>query len=142
MIAYRHDRLERVQVKYTQSDGRVVYVRCRSHSLTNGKVRQIKRYTARTIDWIGVYDSAVDRCFYVPASELGNGRDLLTLRLAPTRNSQELGIRHADDYVAFAGEPASCQRRLVNPADPRESAMEPAGFEPATSAVQGRRSTN
>ncbi len=42
LICDTGDRLHRIQVKYTQSDGRVVAVRCGSHSLTNGKVRKRK----------------------------------------------------------------------------------------------------
>ncbi len=57
LVAERPDgRFERVQVKYTTSDGAVIVVRCRSFSLTNGKVRATKKYTASMIDWIGVYD--------------------------------------------------------------------------------------
>jgi hypothetical protein len=55
LIVDRYGALERVQVKYTESDGDVITVRCRSHSLTNGKVRQVKRYTAAMIDWLAVY---------------------------------------------------------------------------------------
>jgi hypothetical protein len=50
LIICREDRLKRVQVKFARSDGRVIPVRCRSHSLTNGRVRQTKRYTAAMID--------------------------------------------------------------------------------------------
>ena len=39
LIVCRDEQLERVQVKYTESDGAVVMVRCRSSSLTNGKVK-------------------------------------------------------------------------------------------------------
>ena len=38
--------LERVQFKHAFSDGKVLPVRCYSVSLTNGKVRAVKRYTA------------------------------------------------------------------------------------------------
>src|SRR4051794_1904465 len=82
------DRLQRVQVKYTESDGRVVTVRCGSHSLTNGRVRVTKRYTAETIDWIAVFDATTECCFYLPAAELGDGRSVLSLRLAPALNNQ------------------------------------------------------
>jgi hypothetical protein len=99
LILCRDHRLERVQVKYTESNGRVVYVRCRSASLTNGKVKRIKHYTARTIEWIAVYDKTTDRCYYMSADELGAGRDLLSLRLVPTGNNQRQGIRYADDYT-------------------------------------------
>jgi PD-(D/E)XK endonuclease len=120
--------IHRVQVKYTESDGRIIVIRCRSHSLTKGKVRQTKYYTAKTIDWIAVYDRTSDRCYYCPASELGTGRSDLSLRLAPARNGQQVGIRLASEYV--------------EPDLERDPRMEPAGLEPATSALQTLRSSS
>jgi hypothetical protein len=101
LILDRGGKLERVQAKYTESDRKVISVRCRSHSLTNGKIKRTKRYTAETVDWIAVYDRTTDRCFYLHASELGAGRSELHLRLAPTANCQRIGIRHADDYATL-----------------------------------------
>jgi hypothetical protein len=92
-------RFERVQVKYACSDGRVISVRCRSQSLTNGKVRATKHYSAETIDWLAVWDETSRRCFYVPASELGDGMSELRLRLDPARNGQSRGIRWAERYA-------------------------------------------
>jgi hypothetical protein len=100
LILIRDERLERIQVKYACSDGRVIPVRCRSHSLTNGRVRQTKRYTSETIEWLAVYDATTDRCFYIPAADLGAGRDLLHLRLTDAKNCQRRGIRFADDYAS------------------------------------------
>ena len=116
-----------MQVKYTESNGVFVEVRTRSHSLTKGKVRRTKYYTAKTVDWIAVYDKETDRCYYVPSSELGNGVTGLRLRLVETRNCQRIGIRYAHDYL-----------------DPqtRRPMMEPAGFEPATFRMQTERSPN
>jgi hypothetical protein len=37
LIVCREGRLERVQCKYSTSNGIYITVRCRSHSLTNGK---------------------------------------------------------------------------------------------------------
>ena len=123
--------LERVQVKYAESRPDVLSVRCCSHSLTNGKVRQTKKYTPATIDWLAVYDRVTDRCYYVPAAVLGeDGMRQMHLRLAPTRNSQRVGIRYAEDY------------RDPEPAAQSEIAMEPAGFEPATFRMQTERSPN
>jgi PD-(D/E)XK endonuclease len=93
--------LERVQVKYARSDGRVIIVRPWSQSLTNGKVRATKMYTSATIDWLAVWDARVDQCFYVPAGELGTGMSMLSLRLAPCRNSQVTGVRLAEHYAAI-----------------------------------------
>jgi PD-(D/E)XK nuclease superfamily protein len=102
LILCRDDeKLERVQVKYARSDGCVLMVRPRSHSLTNGKVRATKYYTAATIDWLAVWDAALDRCYYIPATDLGSGMNLLTLRLSPTRNNQVLGIRPAEKYASI-----------------------------------------
>jgi hypothetical protein len=99
LILVAGPRLGRVQVKFTQSDGAVITVRCGSHSLTNGKVRQTKRYTAASIDVLAVYDKTTDRCYYVPAGELGGGRSMLHLRLTPAHNGQSARIRPAVEYL-------------------------------------------
>jgi hypothetical protein len=99
LILCRDDgRLERVQVKYTRSDGSVILVNCQSNSLTKGKVKAVKRYTSRTVDWIAVYDATSDACYYVPADMLGAGRCMISLRLRPARNGQEQGVRFAADF--------------------------------------------
>jgi PD-(D/E)XK nuclease superfamily protein len=90
-----------VQVKYARSDGCVIAVQARSHSLTNGKVKTTKYYTAATIDWLAVWEPSLDRCFYVPASELGGGMSTLALRLTPSRNGQVRGIRPAERYTSI-----------------------------------------
>jgi hypothetical protein len=127
LILCRDDRLERVQVKYTESNGNIIVVRCRSHSLTNGKVKRTKYYTAATVDWIAVFDPTSDRCYYVPSSELGSGVTSIRLRLTAPGNNQRAGVRWANDYLSLDG---------------RSLRMEPAGIEPATSSVQGKRSPN
>ena len=99
LIVIRDEKLERVQCKYTRSLGEVVVVKCSSHSLTNGRVRATKRYTAATIDWLAVYDVTTDRCYYIPAAELGDGMSMMHLRLTPTRNNQVSRIRPADAYL-------------------------------------------
>jgi hypothetical protein len=99
LVLCRNDHLERIQVKYTESDSAVITVYCYSHSLTNGRVRRTKRYTEASIDWLAVYDHTTKRCFYIPATELGAGKSTLHLRLADARNNQRRGIRFADDYA-------------------------------------------
>jgi hypothetical protein len=98
LILCREHKLERVQVKYSCSNGEVIPVKCYSHSLTNGRIRQTKRYTSTTIDWLAVYDATSDRCFYIPAADLGPGKSILHLRLTDTKNCQRRGIRFAEDY--------------------------------------------
>src|SRR3954462_10310848 len=62
-----NERIERVQVKYATSDGEVLQVRARSHSLTNGRIRATKHYTSASIDWIAVFDATTNAVFYIPA---------------------------------------------------------------------------
>jgi hypothetical protein len=101
LIVERGDLLERVQVKYVKSDGRIVQACCYSSSLTNGRVRQVKRYTPAMIDWLAVFEATTRRCFYIPASELGEGRTSISLRLVPAANNQVTGTRKASDYEGF-----------------------------------------
>lgn len=91
--------LEKVQVKYTESDGKVVQARATS---TSAWVHHT--YTADEVDWIAVYDLTTDRCYYVPAGEW-NGFARLSLRLVPTANNQVKGIRLADDFKELVGDP-------------------------------------
>ena len=123
LIADYEGRLHRVQVKYTESDGRVIAVKCFSHSLTNGRIRSTKHYTPAMVDWVAAYDVTTDCCYYVPSWMLGaKGRSKIFLRLVPTRNGQSRRIRSAEDYLDpdFAHDPS----------------VEPAGFEPATFTLQ------
>jgi hypothetical protein len=99
LILCRKARLERIQCKYACSNGLVIAVRTRSHSLTNGKIRAIKRYTAAMIEWLAVYDATTDRCYYVPATQLGEGMNTMHLRLQPARNNQRRFVRFAKDYL-------------------------------------------
>lgn len=98
LVLCRGGVLERVQTKYAESDGCVIAVKCASHSLTNGRVRATKKYTAETIDWLAVYDATTEQCLYIPARELNNGRSILHLRIAATQNNQRARIRWACDY--------------------------------------------
>jgi hypothetical protein len=102
--------LERVQCKYTESDGRVIDVRCAS---TSAWVRHT--YSAAEVDWIAVYDATTDRCYYVHSS-VWTGMTRPSLRLVPAANGQQRGIRLAsahlyperqNEVVAERGEPVA-----------------------------------
>jgi PD-(D/E)XK endonuclease len=99
LIVCRDERLERVQCKYTRSNGEFIVLRARSQSLTNGRVRAVKLYTASMIEWLAVYDATSDRCYYVPASELGDGMNTMHLRLVAARNNQSRRVRPAGAYL-------------------------------------------
>src|SRR4051812_24403781 len=109
LIVCRGSALERLQVKYTESNGEFVEVKCFSASLTNGRVRRVKRYTAQTVDWIGVYDRTTERCYYVPLDG-ARRRPLLpspSARAVPERPGQgrSLGARLQSDLTPAAGLP-------------------------------------
>lgn len=101
LVLMRDERFERVQVKYFRSDGQVIVVRCVSLSMTGGRVKRKKHYTASTIDWLAVYDPTSDCCYYVPSDLLGPGRSNIYLRLTPTRNGQQRRINQARDYLTI-----------------------------------------
>lgn len=91
--------LEKVQCKYTRSDGRVTFAKVTS---TSAWVHH--RYTKDEVDWIAVYDASSDQCFYLPSSEW-DGQILVNLRLAPTANGQAKRVRFARDFRQLSGSP-------------------------------------
>ena len=95
LIVLRHGKLERVQCKYTKSDGEKIIVRCRS--LNNwSKIR----YKSTDIDWLAVYDETTNKCYFVPASMLGPlGRAQINLRVSPTGNNQIKLVLWAKDFL-------------------------------------------
>lgn len=94
LIVLWNGELERVQVKYTESDGKVIHVPCRSRNNWS-----VKKYTQKMIDWIAVYDKTTDKCYYLPSSLLGNGRVWINLRLTEPANNQKFGINWAEDFL-------------------------------------------
>ena len=102
--------LEKVQCKYTTSDGRVVLAKVLS---TSAWVRH--RYTTDEVDWVAVYDATTQRCFYLPSAEW-DGQAFVNLRLVPTSNSQAKGVRMADEFTELIGSPGV--RRSPRPATP------------------------
>lgn len=75
--------LRTLQVKYVESNSKVVEVRCRTHSVTRGRVIKTKTYTAEMIDGLAVYDRTTDRCFYIPVKDV-IGKQLISFRLTAT----------------------------------------------------------
>ena len=77
--------LERVQVKYTTSDGRVVMARCRSQ-----RAWVSYQYQPGHVDWIATFDATTASISYVHSCEWG-GWTSISLRLTPTTNGQVIG---------------------------------------------------
>lgn len=88
VVRKENGNLEKVQVKYTTGDGRIVKVKIES---TSAWVRH--RYTAAEVDWVAVYDATTDRCYYVHSS-VWDGQGTMNLRVVPTANGQKKFIRY------------------------------------------------
>jgi hypothetical protein len=85
--------LERVQCKYTESDGRSLDVRCTS---TSAWVHHT--YSAEEVDWIAVYDATTSRCYYLHSSTW-SGLSRPKLRLSAAANGQVKGTRPASAFL-------------------------------------------
>ena|SRR5206468_7398070 len=96
MIFEIGDKLVRVQCKWAPRIGDVVVVRCYScrrsrHGLTR------RKYGEGEIDAFAAYCPDTDKCDFFPY-RLVVGRSQVQLRLAPSRNHQQLKINWARDY--------------------------------------------
>jgi PD-(D/E)XK endonuclease len=91
--------LEKVQCKYTTSNGKVVFAKVTS---TSAWVHH--RYTREEVDWIAVYDATTDQCLYLPSVEW-DGQAMVNLRLTATANGQSKGIRFAREFRSMIGDP-------------------------------------
>jgi|SRR5436190_7994022 len=96
----------RVQCKSARRRGEVLviglYSRCRS---PRGVVTRL--YTADEVDAFAAYCAETGQCYFFRTAGLGVTR-AIQLRLGPTRNNQERGVRWAEEYE-FA---ATLARRL------------------------------
>jgi hypothetical protein len=90
------DRIIRVQCKWARLIGGVVCVNLAGYRLTSqGLVRS--KYSADEIDAVAAYCQALDRVFFLPATDVA-GRSAFHLRIAPAKNAQLAAINWADQY--------------------------------------------
>ena len=91
-----HTAFLRVQCKWASRRGDVVVVGTRSARRTReGIVR--RTYSRDEIEVIAAYCAELDRIFLIPP-DVFDGHPVVWLRLAPTKNNQQIGIRWADDF--------------------------------------------
>ncbi|MFM7573928.1 MAG: group I intron-associated PD-(D/E)XK endonuclease [Snowella sp.] len=80
---------------YTESDGNVIVVMCRSAN-NWGTIK----YASDDIDWIAVYDKTTDQCYFISSDFLGKvGRSIIKLRLTKPRNNQVKKVIWARDFT-------------------------------------------
>ena len=89
-------RLIRIQCKWAARRGDVVQVPC--VSCRRGRDGFVRRsYTADEVDAIVAYCQALDQCYFIPIERV-HGSPAISLRVAPTRNNQQLKINWAKDF--------------------------------------------
>jgi hypothetical protein len=88
--------LLRVQCKWATRTRDVVQIRTRT--CRRGREGLIHRsYELGEIDAIAAYCADLDQCYLLPL-EMSVGRTMVQLRIAPSRNNQQLRINWARDY--------------------------------------------
>lgn len=88
--------LLRVQCKSVRRRGDVIGIRCYSSRRSrDGLVK--RRYTLDEVDLIVAFCPETRHCYVIPP-RMFHGRSHVQLRLAPTRNSQVIGIHWARDH--------------------------------------------
>ena len=96
LILDRGDALVRVQCKWAPLHGDVIVVRVYSNRRTRSGLLR-RPYLQREIDAVGAYCPALDRCYLIPFAGVDCVQQL-NLRVAPTRNHQQRGIRQASVF--------------------------------------------
>lgn len=109
LIVSNSGKLERIQIKYRESDGDILKVKCVSYTIAAGKQTGTKKYTSETIDWLAVYDKTTNLCFYFPSHLLGEGKAALWFRL----NSKD--TRRCSSKTRFAGDYGRLTERPIVP---------------------------
>jgi hypothetical protein len=129
-------RLLRAQCKWAALRGDVLVVRLRTSRLTpRGYLRTT--YTAAEIDGVAAYCTPLDLCLWLPIEEF-TGQGLLHLRIGPTRNRQQLGVKWARSYplgaIAQLGERVTGSHE-VGGSNPPSSTLERPSARAASSRV-------
>jgi PD-(D/E)XK endonuclease len=132
MILDLRPRLLRVQCKWAVRRGDVVAVRL--YGARRGRAGLIHRkYDAAEIDAFAAYCRELDAYYLLPADEFVVYRSV-HLRLSPSRNNQQQGIRWARDFE-FAATLSRLQGPIAQLGERQHGMLEAAGSSPAGSIV-------
>jgi hypothetical protein len=124
--------LTRVQCKWASRHGDVLIVRCYSCRRTRKGMRN-RGYTPDEIDAIAAYSPDLDRCYFLPLSEI-HRHTSIQLRLEPTANNQRLGVNWAADYE-FEARLARSRGAIAQLGERLRGTQEVAGSSPAGSTL-------
>ena len=96
LVAEKHGKFLKVQVKYVTPANGVLKVGCKSSNNWS-----VKKYTAKEIDYIAVYNGKDKGIYFIPSSKLN--KSAIGLRILPTKNNQKLNIRDSKEFLLFEG---------------------------------------
>jgi hypothetical protein len=102
----------RVQCKWARRQGDVVVIYSRSCRRTKSGYER-RTYSGNDIDVLAAYCEQIDSVYLVPP-EVFAGRPEVWLRVAPTGNNQQVGIRWAADFE-FGRTLGDYARRAIAP---------------------------
>lgn len=97
LVAYDGRDFHRLQVKYRSSRAGAISVQFRS-TWADRNGTHSKTLDKGTVDVIAIYCPETDTCYYVRPAEAGAA---VTLRVAPSGNGQQRGVRPADLFRVF-----------------------------------------
>ena len=94
-------RIDRVQVKYARPDSAGDTMVFNTASVGRNRDGRCYRtpYSESEVDVIVAYYEPLDKCFYVPLSNMKAGQKEMRLRFTETKNNQEDKINWAEDYL-------------------------------------------
>lgn len=97
LVAYREGTFHRIQVKYRSAQSGSIKVQFRSvWADRNGT--HIRPSDKSEVDIVCIYCPETDACYYLRPLDY---RQSVTLRVTPSKNSQERGVLIADGFRAF-----------------------------------------
>jgi hypothetical protein len=106
LIAVRHDRVLRVQIKTGRLRNGVVQFACCSTYGHHPAPALVRRSYQGEVDAFAVYCRGTERVYLIPIEDIPNTTGVW-LRVEPTKNNQREGVRWAADYeigrVAIGG---------------------------------------
>ena len=91
LVAEKNGKFLKVQVKYVTPKNGSLDVNCRSSNNWN-----VISYTAKEIDYIGVFDSIGGNIYYVPSSQMN--KNLFKIRIEPSKNNQKKRVNCSENF--------------------------------------------
>ena len=101
LVAFALGEFHRLQLKYRSARAGVLKVHFRS-TWADRHGTDTTPMDKDVVDFVSVYCPETDRCYYVRPGSHGTS---VTLRIAPSKNSQQAGVLFADSFRELPSQP-------------------------------------